>query len=110
MFREFGIMSLITWMIGFPDDDEARIKRRFAVLDEIDPDVQSLQMMLPVPGMPLYEEFAPYIEEYDLTKWDFHHPRFYDGERSIDCVCYNSGHLKTWLTHWGVVQWQHNGL
>ena len=58
----------------FPDDDEARIKRRFALIDEIDPDVQSLQMMLPVPGMPLYEEFAPYIEEYDLTKWDFHHP------------------------------------
>jgi anaerobic magnesium-protoporphyrin IX monomethyl ester cyclase len=67
-------MSVITWMIGFPDDDEARIKRRFAVLDAIDPDVQSLQMMLPVPGIPLYREFAPYVEEYDLTKWDFHHP------------------------------------
>jgi anaerobic magnesium-protoporphyrin IX monomethyl ester cyclase len=74
MFREIGIMSVITWMIGFPDDDEAKIKRRFAVLDKIDPDVQSLQMMLPVPGMPLYDEFAPYIEEFDLSKWDFHHP------------------------------------
>jgi len=74
VFRELGIMSVITWMIGFPDDDEARIKRRYAVLDAIDPDVQSLQMMLPVPGIPLYREFAPYVEEYDLTKWDFHHP------------------------------------
>jgi radical SAM superfamily enzyme YgiQ (UPF0313 family) len=74
LFRELGIMSVITWMIGFPDDDQAKIKRRFSVLDEIDPDVQSLQMMLPVPGMPLYEEFAPYVEEQDLSKWDFHHP------------------------------------
>ena len=74
IFRDLGIMSVITWMIGFPEDDEAKIKRRFSVLDEIDPDVQSLQMMLPVSGMPLYDEFAPLIEEHDLTKWDFRHP------------------------------------
>ncbi len=74
MFRELGIMSTITWMIGFPDDDEAKIRRRFSVLDEIDPDVSSLQMMLPVPGIPLYDEFSPYVEEHDLMKWDFHHP------------------------------------
>ncbi len=73
-FREYGIMSVITWMIGFPDDDEATIKERFKVLEKINPDVQSLQMLLPVPGMPMYEELAPYIEENNLDKWDFHHP------------------------------------
>ena len=61
-------------MIGFPGDDEKVIRDRFATIDRIDPDVQSLQMMLPVPGIPIYEEIAPYIEEHDFNKWDFHHP------------------------------------
>lgn len=73
-FRKFGIVSVITWMIGFPDDDEKIIKNRLSVLDQIDPDVMSLQMLLPVPGMPMYEECVPYIEEHDLSKWDFHQP------------------------------------
>ncbi len=73
-FRKFGIASVITWMIGFPDDDERIIKHRLQVLDEIDPDVSSLQMLLPVPGMPMYEELKNYIEVHDLKKWDFHQP------------------------------------
>lgn len=73
-FREYGIMSVVTWMIGFPDDDERMIKERFEKLDQVDPDVQALQMVLPVPGIPMYDELAPYIEEPDLNKWDFHHP------------------------------------
>lgn len=73
-FRECGIMSVITWMVGFPDDDEAVIKKRFKALEEINPDCQSLQMLLPVKGIPLYDEFAPYVEEHDFKKWDFHHP------------------------------------
>jgi radical SAM superfamily enzyme YgiQ (UPF0313 family) len=74
MFRKIGICSVITWMIGFPDDDEAIIKKRFQALDEIDPDVSSLQMLLPVPGMPAYDEWKQYIEVHDLKKWDFHQP------------------------------------
>jgi anaerobic magnesium-protoporphyrin IX monomethyl ester cyclase len=74
IFRKIGICSVITWMIGFPDDDEAIIKRRFQALDEIDPDVSSLQMLLPVPGMPAYDEWKQYIEVHDLKKWDFHQP------------------------------------
>jgi radical SAM superfamily enzyme YgiQ (UPF0313 family) len=73
-FRKYGIASIITWMIGFPDDDERIIKNRFQALDQIDPDVMSLQMLLPVPGMPMYEELRPYIVEHDLKKWDFHQP------------------------------------
>ena len=73
-FRQHGIMSVITWMIGFPDDDEEIIKHRLEVLDTIDPDVMALQMLLPVPGMPMYEECLPFIEEHDLSKWDFHQP------------------------------------
>lgn len=73
-FRKHGILSVITWMVGFPDDDVRLIKERYATLDSIDPDVMALQMMLPVPGLPMYEELTPYIEEHDFAKWDFHHP------------------------------------
>jgi anaerobic magnesium-protoporphyrin IX monomethyl ester cyclase len=73
-FREHGLMSTVTWMIGFPDDDEKMIRERFKKLDQVDPDVQALQMVLPVPGIPMYDELLPYVEETDLNKWDFHHP------------------------------------
>ena len=58
----------------YPELNEEKIKERFRILEEIDPDVQSLQMLLPVFGLPMYEELKPYIEERDLAKWDFHHP------------------------------------
>lgn len=73
-FREVGILSVVTWMIGFPDDDERMIKERFAKLDRIDPDMTALQMLTPLPGIPLRKEVEPLIEDWDLSKWDFHHP------------------------------------
>ncbi|MDL1956978.1 MAG: B12-binding domain-containing radical SAM protein [Candidatus Desulfofervidus auxilii] len=72
--RENHIGTLISWMVGFPDDDEETIKKRFERLDKIDPDISSLQMLTPLPGIPMYSEIEPYIEERDLSKWDFFHP------------------------------------
>ena len=72
-FRENNIMSVVTWMVGFPDDDEWRIKYRFERLDRIDPDMAALQIMTPLPGIPMYEELKSYIVDNDLRKWDFQH-------------------------------------
>ncbi|MDY6863043.1 MAG: hypothetical protein SV062_08645, partial [Thermodesulfobacteriota bacterium] len=72
-FRENGIMSVVTWMVGFPDDDEQIIKERFQHIDTIDPDLISLQILTPVEGIPISEELTPYIVEHDRHKWDFHH-------------------------------------
>jgi radical SAM superfamily enzyme YgiQ (UPF0313 family) len=72
--REMHITSVITWIIGFPDDDARAIKKRFAVLDDIDPDIMALQMLLPVPGIPLYEEIKEYCEVPDYAHWNFHEP------------------------------------
>jgi len=73
-FHELGILSIVTWMMGFPNDDTRKIKERHAALDSIDPDVSSLQMLLPVPGIPMYDEVIPYLDDPDLSKWDFHQP------------------------------------
>lgn len=72
--RQNDIVSLVTWMMGFPDDSEKRIKDRFERLDRMDPDIIALQILTPLPGIPMYKEMASYIEDNDLTKWDFHHP------------------------------------
>jgi magnesium-protoporphyrin IX monomethyl ester (oxidative) cyclase len=73
-FRENGICSIVTWMMGFPNDDEKAIKNRLEGLDRIDPDIAALQLMLPLPGIPASSEIEPYVEERDLSKWDFQHP------------------------------------
>jgi len=73
-FRQHDIVSIITWMVGFPHDDEKRIKDRFERLDLLDPDIVSLQILTPLPGIPMYKDIEPYIEDTDLSKWDFHHP------------------------------------
>lgn len=72
--RELNITSVITWIIGFPDDSARNIKKRFVVLDDIDPDIMALQMLLPVPGIPLYDEVKEYCENDDFDHWNFHEP------------------------------------
>jgi len=72
--REMHITSVMTWIIGFPDDSARSIKKRFAVLDDIDPDIMALQMLLPVPGIPLYDELREYCEVEDYEHWNFHEP------------------------------------
>ena len=72
--RDIHITSVMTWIIGFPEDSMRSIKKRFAVLDDIDPDIMALQMLLPVPGIPLYAEVKEYCEVEDYEHWDFHEP------------------------------------
>ncbi len=78
--REAGIATVLTWMIGFEDDDEEKIKNRFAGVDEIDPDIIALQFLTPIPGSPIWEEASKkgLVRMEDLNKkirqWDFHQP------------------------------------
>jgi radical SAM superfamily enzyme YgiQ (UPF0313 family) len=72
-FRSEDIVSIVSWMVGFPDDDEKRIKDRFERIDLMDPDITALQILTPLPSIPMYKEVEPYIVDHDLSKWDFHH-------------------------------------
>jgi len=78
--REAGIATVLTWMIGFEDDDEEKVKNRFAAVDEIDPDIIALQFLTPIPGSPIWDEVTRkgLIRIEDLNKkikqWDFHQP------------------------------------
>ena len=76
--RRNDIVTIGTFMIGFEDDTEEAIKKRFAFADHVDPDVFALQFVTPAPGSPLWMK---YVKEgvldpksIDLKKWDFQHP------------------------------------
>jgi anaerobic magnesium-protoporphyrin IX monomethyl ester cyclase len=78
--REAGIATVLTWMIGFEEDDEEKIKNRFAAIDEIDPDIIALQFLTPIPGSPIWDDVSSrgLLSMQDLNKkirqWDFHQP------------------------------------
>jgi len=76
--RAANIATVGTVLIGLEEDSEEVIKKRFAVADDIDPDIMALDYVTPVPGSPLWREaaangwFDP--NNIDLQKWDFLHP------------------------------------
>ena len=76
--REANIASVGTVLIGLEEDDEATIKKRFEVANDIDPDIMALDYVTPVPGSLLWTNavnngwFDP--NKINLKEWDFHHP------------------------------------
>ncbi len=78
LLRQNDIGSVGTVLIGLRDDDEARIKERLRVAEEIDPDIFALDYMTPVPNSPDWKYgikkgwFDP--ETMDIKTWDFQHP------------------------------------
>lgn len=94
--RSHKIATVGTFMIGFEDDDEEKIKRRFIFADEVDPDVFALQFVTPVPGSPLWIHLVKKgilkPEEIVLQKWDFHHPVVPTNYLSIEDL----GRLGSW--------------
>jgi len=74
--RENKVASILTWMMGFENDDEYRIKKRYEAIDEIDPDICALQYLTPMPGAPIWPKYVErgWVKFDDLKTWDFHHP------------------------------------
>ncbi|MBF0385350.1 MAG: cobalamin-dependent protein [Candidatus Omnitrophica bacterium] len=76
--REANIASVGTVLIGLEEDDEAIIKKRFEVANDVDPDIMALDYVTPVPGAPLWKRarelgwFDP--KKINIKDWDFHHP------------------------------------
>jgi radical SAM superfamily enzyme YgiQ (UPF0313 family) len=94
--RRNDIATVGTFMMGFEDDTEETIKRRFAFADEVDPDVFALQFVTPVPGSPLWMKLVKEgildPKSIELKKWDFQHPVVPTKHLSIEEV----GRLGSW--------------
>ncbi len=75
LLRRNDISTVGTYMSGFWDDDAARIKSRFRVVDEIDPDIGVLMLLTPMPGSPVWRQAlkGERLEELNLKNWDAIH-------------------------------------
>lgn len=75
LLRRNDIATVGTYMNGFWQDDAERIKHRFRVVDEIDPDTGVLMLLTPLPGSPVWRQALreERIENLDLQNWDALH-------------------------------------
>ncbi len=94
--RQNNIATVGTVLIGLEEDDEAKIKDRLRVAEEVDPDILALDYVTPVPGSPIWKTAIKkgWInpKEIKLREWDFHHPVVPTDHLSMEDV----GRLGAW--------------
>jgi radical SAM superfamily enzyme YgiQ (UPF0313 family) len=75
LLRNNDIATVGTYMNGFWEDDAEKIKHRYHVVDEIDPDCAVLMLLTPMPGSPIWRQALrdTRIETLDLENWDAIH-------------------------------------
>ncbi len=73
--RKNDIATVGTYLNGFWEDDAEKIRHRYRVVDEIDPDVAVLMLLTPMPGSPIWRQALKdnRIERLDLENWDAVH-------------------------------------
>ena len=78
ILRANNVATVGTVLIGLEDDDEAKIKERLRVAEEIDPDILALDYVTPVPGSPIWRKSLKNgflnPKKINLKEWDFQHP------------------------------------
>jgi anaerobic magnesium-protoporphyrin IX monomethyl ester cyclase len=73
--RHNDISTISTYLNGFWEDDEAKIRQRAKAVDEIDPDIVMIQVLNPIPGSPIYKAAVKnnIIEVDNLSLYDLEH-------------------------------------
>jgi len=73
--RKNDISTISTYLNGFWEDDEAKIRQRAKAVDEIDPDIVMIQVLNPIPGSPIYKAAIKnnIIEVDNLSLYDLEH-------------------------------------
>ena len=75
LLRRHDISTVGTYMNGFWEDDAEKIKKRFAAVDDIDPDCGVMMLLTPMPGTQVWRQGMKEnrIESLDLEHWDAVH-------------------------------------
>ena len=73
--RKNDVSTVATYLNGFWEDDEARVRQRARAVDEIDPDIVMIQLLNPIPGSPIFKRATKdgLIEIADLSLYDLEH-------------------------------------
>ncbi len=75
LLRSNDIATVGTYMNGFWEDDAEKIRHRYRVVDDIDPDCGVLMLLTPMPGSPIWKQALreARIDSLDLEHWDAIH-------------------------------------
>ncbi|HZD40420.1 MAG TPA: hypothetical protein VE131_06835, partial [Terriglobales bacterium] len=73
--RQNDISTIATYLNGFWEDDESKIRQRAKAVDEIDPDIVMIQLLNPIPGSPIYKKAVKdnLVEIDNLSLYDLEH-------------------------------------
>jgi len=73
--RKNDISTISTYLNGFWEDDETKVRQRAKAVDEIDPDIVMIQLLNPIPGSPIYKKAVKesLIEIDNLSLYDLEH-------------------------------------
>ena len=92
--RKNDISTCGTVMVGFWDDDEATIKRRAQILDDLDPDIMTVDILVPYPGSELYDQV------WNTSRVEVRDFRFYDMAHAVMPTKYLSREDVNRLANW----------
>ncbi|MCZ6625136.1 MAG: radical SAM protein [Deltaproteobacteria bacterium] len=73
--RKNDISTIATYLNGFWEDDEAKIRQRARAVDGIDPDIVMIQLLNPIPGSPIWKRAVKenLVEIKDMSLYDLEH-------------------------------------
>jgi anaerobic magnesium-protoporphyrin IX monomethyl ester cyclase len=74
LLREHGIVSETSFMLGFPDETNASVKRTLQQAQEYNPDIANFLALTPWPYADMYADIKPYIRQWDYAKYNLIDP------------------------------------
>jgi anaerobic magnesium-protoporphyrin IX monomethyl ester cyclase len=83
LIHEHGIVSEASFMLGFPDESSASVKRTFQLAQHYNPDNANFLAVTPWPYADMYPEVKEYIREWDYGKYNLVDPIIEPKEMSL---------------------------
>jgi anaerobic magnesium-protoporphyrin IX monomethyl ester cyclase len=74
LLREHGIVSETSFILGFPDETNASVKRTLQQAQDYNPDIANFLALTPWPYADMYGDIKPYIREWDYAKYNLIDP------------------------------------
>jgi anaerobic magnesium-protoporphyrin IX monomethyl ester cyclase len=74
LIREYGMLSETSFVLGFPDETEANVRRTLKTARQFDPDMAHFLAITPWPYSDLWDETKDFIEVTDYSKYNLIEP------------------------------------
>ncbi len=74
LINEAGIISETSFVLGMPEDTQESMRHTAKLAQHYNPDLAFFLAIAPWPYAEIYEDLKPYIEEWDLSKYNLVEP------------------------------------